>query len=258
MKNAVVVGGLGAVGRATRAMFGIDKYIDLHENNISLEEASSLRYHFICVPTPVVNGDYQTETITNYIKSIVAFGKQNVFVIRSTVYPGFNRHARDICNTDSIVYNPEFFTESDWEQDIKMPDLVVVGCDQKNYKDDVVGIYKSRYKGVDIVEADAITAEFIKLSINAFYTTKVVFANQIYDYATSAGANYEIIKRAMYQRKWIGRNHLDVFHKGGRGAGGKCLRKDTEAFSNKSGLELLQTVLKLNKHYLTLSNKSHA
>ena len=151
----------------------------------------------------------------------------------------------------SVISNPEFLSEDTAEDDARHPDIVVVGGEQKNYIDDVVGIYQGSIKTAKIFTTDTITAEMSKYVINTFYATKTIFANQMFDLAQHVGANYETIKDIMYNRKWIGKNHLDIWHKGGRGAGGKCLKKDLDAFENYSKLKLLETVRKLNDEYLS-------
>ena len=128
---------------------------------------------------------------------------------------------------------------------------MVIGGDHKQYVEDVRGIYQSHIKTAKIFTTDTITAEMSKYAINTFYATKVTFANQIFDVAQRVGANYEMIKDIMYNRKWIGKNHLDVWNKGGRGSGGKCLRKDLDAFENYSKSKLLKTVRDLNDEYLS-------
>lgn len=259
MNNAVIVG-LGMVGNATAHAFNIKKYIDIRDidgfKKVDYKEAADNRYIFICLPTPVdTSGEYFTDDIIKVVKAIAAFGKQNVFIIRSTVYPGFAKHLMSQINHHGVVSNPEFLTEKTWKKDSEHPDLVVIGAEQPNYINDVEGIYKSRYRGVDIIKTDSTTAEYIKLAINGFYSTKVVYANQVYDYAQECGANYSAIKEAMYKRKWIGKNHLSVFHQGGRGAGGGCLSKDLKALANYSGKPLVEEVEKLNDIYLKKSDK---
>lgn len=251
MDNAVVIGGLGMVGNATRHAFGIDKYIDLKESTSSYKEAGRTKYVFICLPTPTIDGESKTDLIKEAIAGVLSHSEiQNIFIIRSTVIPGTTRSLMEHFGIKSIVHNPEFLSEKTWKQDAEHPDLAVVGSDMPQYMDDVVAIYKGRYKGLNVIKTDSITSEMIKQSINSFYATKVVFANQIYDHAQKIGANYETIKKAMYSRKWIGKNHLDVWHNDKRGAGGKCLEKDLSAFSNNSQLTLLKEASKLNKHYL--------
>jgi len=252
MDNAVVVGGLGMVGTATRHAFGIENFIDLKESNISYKKAGSMRYIFICVPTPTINGDCYTEDVKKVIAAISDHSSgQNIFIIRSTVKPGTTRGLIDHFGFDWIVHNPEFLTESTWKEDAEHPDLAVVGGENMTFVKDVEAIYKARYKGLDVIKTDSITSETIKYAINGFYSTKVVYANQLYDFCEKSGSNYEKIKEAMYKRKWIGKNHLDVWHNGGRGAGGKCLAKDLESFANQSNSPLLKQVDKLNKEYLS-------
>jgi UDPglucose 6-dehydrogenase len=251
MKDAVVIGGLGMVGKATRQAFGIEKFIDLKESTSSYKEAGKMRYVFLCLPTPTVNGVCQTDSIKEAIKAVLDHSTtQNVFIIRSTVTPGTTKHLNEILGITCIVHNPEFLSEDTWESDINHPDLAVIGGENEAYIEDVAAVYRGRYKGLNIIKTDSLTSEMIKYAINTYYATKVVFANQIYDQAQRIGANYETIKRAMYGRKWIGKNHLTVWHKEKRGAGGKCLEKDLEAFAEYTQLPLLKEANKLNKKYL--------
>jgi UDPglucose 6-dehydrogenase len=256
MNNAVVIGGLGMVGNATRHAFGIDKYIDLKESTSSYKEAGSSKYVFICVPTPTINGECKTDDIKEAIRGVLAHQSgQPIFIIRSTVTPGTCKYLMEYFNIQSIVHNPEFLSEATWQSDTEHPDVVVIGGENAAYIEDVAAVYKGRFKGVNIIKTDTVTAEMIKYSINSFYATKVVFANQIYDHAKKIGANYEAIKNAMYSRKWIGKNHLDVWHNDKRGAGGKCLEKDLESFAEYTQLPLLKKVNDLNKIYLGTGTK---
>lgn len=256
MDNCVVLG-WGTVGRSTSKMFSIRKHFDRDpkRNNISLKRASEIRYHFVCLPTEVRGGRYKTDEIENLIVQIRDMGRQNVFVIRSTVYPGFAKYIQKKHDLNNIISNPEFLTESTWEQDALNPDFALIGGEVPNYINDVEGVYRSRFKGLDVFKTDTVTAELAKLAINGFYATKVVYANQMYDYAKTTGANYEKIKEVMYKRRWIGKNHLDIHHKGGRGAGGRCLPKDLNALAEYSGLPFLHQVRGLNQSYLQSSKK---
>lgn len=251
MKNAVVIGGLGMVGKATAHAFGIEKFIDLKESNSSYKEAGSLRYIFLCLPTPTVKGQCDTDSIKEAIKAILDHSTtQQVFIIRSTVIPGTTRSLCEHFGISSIVHNPEFLSEDTWKSDVEHPDIAIIGGENTSYIEDVEAVYKGRYKGLNIIKTDSVTSEMIKYSINCFYATKVVFANQLFDQAQRVGANYETIKKAMYGRKWIGKNHLNVWNKEARGAGGKCLEKDLEAFAEYSQLSLFKQANKLNKLYL--------
>lgn len=251
MQDAVCYG-MGVVGKATAKALSIPHYFDKTGANITLKEAAYKRYHFFCLPTPTVNGECQRDDIIELIRQLEDLPHdQNVYIIRSTVIPGTARYIQSTLNINSVISNPEFLSEATAEDDAIHPDIVVIGGDKKNYVDDVVGIYQAHIKTAKIFTTDSITAELSKYAINTFYATKVVFANQIFDVAQHIGANYETIKEIMYNRKWIGENHLDIWHKDGRGAGGKCLRKDLDAFGNYSKSKLLETVIRLNDELLS-------
>lgn len=247
-----VVWGMGYVGKATAKAFVIPHYFTRHDANITLKDAAYKRYHFICLPTPTINGDCFRDDIIELIRQLEELPhNQNVYIIRSTVTPGTSRYIQEKLGIHSVISNPEFLTEKTWEEDALHPDIVVVGGDQKNYVDDVVGIYQAHIKTAKIITTDSITAELTKYAINTFYATKVVFANEIFDIAQKIGANYETVKDAMYSRKWMSKNHFDIWHKGGRGSGGKCLEKDLNAFANYSKSDLLETVKKINDQLLS-------
>lgn len=249
MDDAAVVG-YGTVGQATAKVFGIKKHFDIDESksNVSLKEVARCRFIFLALPTPTKNGRCDVSKIEGIVRQIADYGCGGILVSRSTVTPGTARNLAEKYRVP-IVANPEFLTESTAEYDAKHPDIIVIGADNLSSKEAVRGLYEARFKGVDIIETDTITAETIKYAVNTFYATKVIFANEIYDICQRIGANYETIKDAMYKRRWIGKNHLTVQHKGGRGAKGKCLGKDLEAFASFSNSKLLKLVQDINSRF---------
>ncbi len=258
MTNACVIG-WGTVGKATAETFNIDKYYSRSSNNISLEEASKCEYIFICLPTPVqANGDYYVEDITKIISELSKFSsfEKSVVIIRSTVYPGYNLSLRTEYGWMNIVSNPEFLSEDTWKEDALKPQLVVIGADNANLRDKVAALYRGRFKYNEPVVTDSVTAEFIKISLNAFFTAKVVFANQLYDYSRMINANYETVKDIIESHLWGSKNHFTVFHKGGRGAGGKCLRKDIKALAHLVPGSFFGSIYHHNELYVTNSNKT--
>jgi len=249
MINSVVIGGLGMVGKATRKRFGIEDYFDLKGSTITLKEiAMRKKYVFLCLNAPTTDDGVDASDTFQIIKQIKEYphGEPKIYIIRSTVLPGTTRHFGEQLGINTIVHNPEFLTENTWEKDALNPDIAVIGADDPNAGKAVEGIYKSRFKGLDIFLTDSVTSELVKYGINCFYATKVVYANELYDAAQQAGANYEKIKEIMYKRRWIGNNHLNVFHKGYRGFDGKCFPKDMKAFQQYSNSKLIKTALEVN------------
>lgn len=249
--EACVIGGTGYVGKATRVAFAIDKYFSRRQSNISLEEAADCRYIFICLPTPTVEGKPFTEDIFNIIKQINQYPDHHgrIFIIRSTVPPGFAEHVMKELNIENVISNPEFLSEATWEQDAKQPWMIVVGGSHPRHREAVKGLYKGRFKYSDVIETDNITAELIKYSLNTFFATKVIFANEIYDYAQKVGANYETIKRALEASPWGSKNHFTVYYKEKRGVHGSCLPKDTEALATLTDSPFFKMLLERNQTY---------
>ena len=248
MNDAVIVGN-GVVGQVTAKVFGIKDYFDLKGSTLTLQEAAKRKFIFICLPTPTKNGEYDTSAIRETVRQLNEYGCGGVVVNRSTVPPGTDLQLQREYNVP-VVANPEFLSEKTAEYDAKHPDFILIGADISDYAKAVRGLYEARFKGIDIIETDTITAETAKLAMNSLYATKVVFANEVYDYCQKAGANYETVKETLYHSKYVGKNHLGVFHKGGRGAGGRCLKKDLEGFTQITKSPLLEVVSRINSELL--------
>lgn len=270
MDNAVIIGN-GTVGKATAHAFGIKEYMSRTDFNVSWGSIRRKKFIFICLPTPTVDGICQTKDIEDFIGKILTIDLNapernvriaesveevdNIFIIRSTVYPGFNKKLQEKFPGHKFVSNPEFLSEDTANYDAAHPDLVLIGSDNAEARDVVRGLYEARFKAIPMVITDATTAELIKLSLNTFFATKVVFANQIYDFAQKVGANYETVKKVLTTHPWGSKNHFDIFHKGGRGAGGKCLKKDLEAFTLETNSEFFKMVHYLNEQLLANTGK---
>lgn len=243
--------GKGYVGMSTMLSFGIERFFTRHEANITLEEAARCKYIFICLPTPTINGKCFTDDIYTIIKQLSSFPDQvgNMFIIRSTVYPGFANYVQETLGISNVVSNPEFLSESTWEQDAKQPQLVVIGGNNAKYREDVEALYMGRFKYMKPLITNSVTAELIKYTMNTWFATKVVYFNQIYDIAEMVGANYEDIKLAVESHPWGTKNHMQIVYKGRRGVHGSCLPKDTHALAEMTNNEFLKMLIRLNGKY---------
>lgn len=248
MNKACVIG-LGTVGKATAEAFGIKHYYSRSKGNITLEESRGFRYIFICLPTPTVGGKNYVQDIIDVIKKIKSYPGEieNIFIIRSTVRPGFNKLLQETFGTKNFVNNPEFLSDDTAIADAKNPDIVVLGSDDVTYANEVKAYYRGRFRVPPILVTDSITAELIKYTLNTFFTTKVIFANEIYDYAQQIGANYQVVKSVLEDHKWGSKNHFTIHYKNRRGVHGKCLPKDTEAFANLTGSPFFEMLLERNE-----------
>lgn len=250
MDNTCVVG-YGVVGQATAKLFGIKKYFDLKESTITLEQAAKSKYCFICLPTPVDNeGNYVTTDISEIIKQIEGYGGAGIYIIRSTVWPGFANHIMDNFGIDRMVSNPEFLSENTAERDTKAPPFILLGGNPR-FVEEVKALYQGRVKGAEFIVTDNITAEMSKLALNAYFSTKVIFANQLYDVCRSQKINYEKIREVLEKHPFGPKNHFATYYKGQRGVRGKCLPKDLKAFNRYTDMELTKLVDQINTELIS-------
>lgn len=208
---------------------------------------------FICVPTPFSHSKNEFD-LSIVDEAISMLKGPKTIIIKSTVVPGTTQYLQDKYPKHLFLFNPEFLTEKTALNDFLNPEMQIVGYTNKSKKiaNKILKLLpKSSFENI----TDAKNAESIKYFRNCFYATKVVFANQFYDYCKKENIDYETVKDAVKHDSMISPSHLEIFHQGGRGAGGKCLAKDLSAFTEFSKLPLLKFVNKLNIQYLKESKK---
>lgn len=260
MNNSHVVIGNGTVGVATAKVFAIKNFYSRSEKTVEFGDLYSFEFLWICLPTPVTElGYYDMSIVEGFLEEFYKTLKDDVvapiIVIRSTVRPGFASEMSKLYPRLRFVSNPEFLSEDTAIEDALHPDIVVIGTDDQFAGDQVEAVYRGRFKLMDLIRTSSVTAELIKLSLNAFFATKVVFANSVYNYAQRLGADYKMVSRIINRHKWGSKNHFEIFHKGGRGAGGKCLKKDISAMAHHSEQPFFRIVDEVNKELLEKSKK---
>ena len=174
-----------------------------------------------------------------------------IVVIKSTVLPGTTQKLQTMFPQHKFLFNPEFLTEVTADQDMNYPDRQIVGYTKESYtiaQDIMAMLPLAPYERI----MPSGEAEIVKYMNNTWFATKVVWANQMYDLCQKLELDYEITKEAVAQDKRIGRSHLEIWHKGYRGYGGKCLSKDLKSlikFADNIGvdMELLKEVDKINE-----------
>jgi len=183
---------------------------------------------FIAVPTPFYldGSGFDDSFLRAAINAIPKHGK--TIVLKSTILPGTTEHLQDAYPQHRILFNPEFLTETTVDFDMQHPNRQIVGYTPASRRDAelVMGLLP-RAQFEKIVPARA--AELVKYFGNAFYALKVAYANQMYDVCVKLGVDYETVKECAKAEPMVGERHLEIFHKGYRGYGGKCLPKDTRS-----------------------------
>lgn len=244
MKWKLGIIGVGMVGGALRRYFEQKREIkpflyDPGKNLGSVEEVNQADVIFICVPTPYRKDGkgFDLSFVEDAFNNIKG---EKIVVIKSTVLPGTTETLQKKYPQHKILVNPEFLTELTADQDMQYPDRQIVGYTEKSYNvaGDIMQILPlAPFERI----MPATEAEMVKYFGNTWFSTKVTFANQMYDLCQALGINYERVMEAAAADKRIGRSHLEVWHKGYRGFGGKCLPKDHKALiqlADSKGVDL--------------------
>jgi UDPglucose 6-dehydrogenase len=243
-KNKIgIVGSSGMVGGALKGYFQTKPdyslfLYDKFKNEGSMEEVNKADYIFICVPTLTTE---KGECDTSIVKEVVSQIKGNkIIIIKSTVIPGTTDNLQDEFLQHKFLFNPEFLTEVTADQDMRYPDRQIIGYTKQSYTvagDIMLIMPLAPFEKI----MPAKEAEMVKYFTNSWFATKVIFANQMYDLCQKLRINYDLVKEGSVYDRRIGRSHLEIWHKGERGYGGKCLPKDTKAiigFAEKLGVKL--------------------
>jgi len=264
MAKKFVIGimGVGMVGGATKRYFETTGHeVVSYDPFKGFDDASVLEradYIFVCVPTP-----YDTERggfDLSFVKEAMNLVPENkVVVIKSTVLPGTTVALQAEYPKLKVLFNPEFLTEESADQDMRFPDRQLVGYTKESYTasaDLIMLLPAAPFERV----LPATEAEMVKYFGNTWFAVKVVFANQMYDVCDKLGLDYDMVRDAAAADKRIGRSHLEIFHKGARGYGGKCLPKDTRAMIQLGerlglSLDLLKTTDAINNKLVDGSSK---
>lgn len=187
---------------------------------------------FVCVPTPMfLDGSGIDLSI---VKSTVDFvapkisGTDKILTIKSTVVPGTTASFAKKYPKVNFAMNPEFLTEANAPWDFLHPDRTVVGATSDSVANRLVSLYRDLLgPNSKFFMTDTTTAEMVKYMSNAFLSTKVIFANEMFDLCNALGVKYEEVANMVAADPRIGPSHLQVTTV--RGFGGKCFPKDVSA-----------------------------
>lgn len=242
MKIAIL--GIGMVGGALSKVLDNSVLYDPPKGIGNIDDVNKCDVIFICVPTP---GECD---LTIMEEAISELRGNKIVVIKSTVLPGTTDYFQKKYPQHKFLFNPEFLTEATADQDMRYPDRQIIGYTKESFtvaEDIMLMLPLAPFERIVPVKE----AEMAKYYNNAWFATKVIFANQIYDICQATGIDYDSVRNMAAADKRVGKSHLDVLHKGYRGFGGKCLPKDLNAIikfakDNNVKVPLLEITKKIN------------
>ncbi len=258
--------GHGFVGKAVSSFYGTDLFYDKFNISKTFEEVCEKSdCVFVCVPTDGRDNGYDYAPLIETFEKLEAIEYSKPVLMKSTVEPGKTDEFAEKYSLLELYFNPEFLDQATAKNDFarpKNPPCHILGVPKKGNYEKAMILGGTIFKNFDVPTrvVSASTAEMFKLATNAFYTTRVIFANQVYDLCEKFGANYDFIADLWRQIPRIGFHGYDVFHGGFRGAGGYCLPKDLNSLilaAEEIGVAvpLLKAVQDVNENFLYKAGK---
>jgi len=228
--------GQGFVGNAVAQKFQqyyevLTYDLDETKANATEEEVLNCSIVFLCLPTPMKEtGECDISILAGVLKKLIDLNQPKVIVIKSTVPPltveSFNKITP---KNIQIVFNPEFLTERNAVEDYNNQKRIILGG-PRPATTTLKRIFSKVFPKADIIKTDSTHAEMVKYLTNTFLSTKVSFANEIYQLCEKVGIDYDkVVEYATYDER-LGKSHWMVpGHDGDFGYGGHCFPKDLAA-----------------------------
>ena len=253
LKMAIV--GYGFVGKAVAYGFNdhsVEKTIVDPKEGVTIDDIEwSHDVTFVCVPTPMADDGSIDATILHDVMKKLKNSSSGMIVLKSTVTPDIvKKITEDKVMGHRIVYNPEFLTERQANEDFINPIMHVFGGHPDATRE-LESIYEehSLCRPCEVHHMSAVDASFVKYGINCFLASKVMWFNQFENIIRKkSNARYSRIINAMIDDPRIGASHTTVpGFDGKRGFGGACFPKDTAAFLKYSeDFSILEEVINSN------------
>ena len=200
---------------------------------------------FLCLPTPMKSdGSCDVsilETVLAQIDLLVDnYETTKSVVIKSTISPGTTKRWNDKYEALNIVFNPEFLTERNAVEDYDNQTRIILGGPRPTTTE-LKQIFSKVFPKANIIKTDSTHAEMVKYLTNTFLSTKVSFANEIYQLCNKLNIDYDKVVEYATHDDRLGKSHWNVpGHDGDFGFGGHCFPKDLAAILHLT--EELKTV----------------
>lgn len=243
LKYSIGIIGGGFVGKILKKYYKDALVYDISVKSDS--EEAVLEQDIIFIAFNLVDNCRSEESYKAVARYAFNAPEGRIFIIKSTFIPGTTDTLQKEFPQHKFIYNPEFLTEMTAWEDFTDPQFQILGVPHESL-DLIHDLFELLPDAPIQSVISPLDAETLKHAKNSYYSLKVTFFNQLYDACEEMGADYETVRQLLVQDPFIGDSHSKIFHKGYRGFGGKCLPKDTDAFSEVTEMPLLSHIIEYN------------
>jgi UDPglucose 6-dehydrogenase len=256
----------------------MNEYLVSSKKNITFYDSENYELDDVDIAIVLVNtpsnenGEFSNQYIYDVLNSLCdrlvkSDKKDFLIILSSTVMPNSCNKIIEYVETKTkrilnenfgLVYVPDLVALGSVITDFENPDLLILGESEKKYGDITEELYKKIIKNnAPIVRMSLIESEITKVSLNAYITMKISFANFIGNVSEKFNCNPNNITKALGYDKRISPHYI----KSGVSFGGTCFPRDTWAFikmSESIGLDAIhiKSTQKINEQQNTnLLNK---
>jgi len=244
----MIIAGYGFVGKAYELLFnGFRREIVVHDPPKGMvADFDNTSAVVVCVPTPELeSGACDISAVYDVISQC---NKDTPIMIKSTISLQGWKFLKETFPNHRLCFSPEFLRAANYMNDIKNLDSVILSGDTDYWRDQ----YSYNWPKIKIHTVIPEEAIAIKYFRNAFLATKVSFFNEIYDFCTAYGIDFDQVRGGVAADTRIGDSHTYVWpNENVRGFGGYCFPKDTSALlkmaaEKKINLNTLEAAVEYN------------
>jgi len=245
----MIIAGHGFVGKAHELLFKDRRreiliYDPPKGMEADLQNTSAV---VVCVSTPELeSGACDISAVYDVVSQCKT---TTPILIKSTISLQGWQYLKETFPEHRLCFSPEFLRAANFMNDVKALDSVILSGDTDYWRDQYS--YNWPKMKIHIVKPEEAIA--IKYFRNAFLATKVSFFNEIYDFCSAYGIDFEQVRGGVTADNRIGDSHSYVWpEEGTRGWGGFCFPKDTAALLKMAAeknlnLNTLEAAVEYNK-----------